>query len=177
MHVLSQPMPHKNTAADEERFGRHRNGKSQKDLYRSNELFRRIASKTAHGVGHPLAFVLAVAAVAIWGLTGKLFNFSDTWQLVINTGTTIVTFLTVFLIQNTQNRDSHAIHLKLNELIRANRRARNRMIALEELPEHELDALQEEFDRRACARVASRRRRRELDQQHERTSPASIDAE
>ena len=130
-----------------------------KEAYRGNELFRHIAVRTAHGVGHPLTFAAAVGTVVVWGATGKLFHFSDTWQLVINTGTTIITFLMVFLIQNTQNRDSHAIHLKLDELIRANRRARNRMIALEELPEKALDALQKEFDEKACEVVQEHRKK------------------
>lgn len=137
--------------------------RSSSEVYRSNELFRRIAAKTAHGVGHPLTFMGAVGAVVLWGASGHFFHFSDTWQLVINTGTTIVTFLMVFLIQNTQNRDSHAIHLKLDELIRANERARNRMMMLEELPEEELEELQREFDRRACERVEAHRERRSRD--------------
>jgi low affinity Fe/Cu permease len=117
--------------------------------YKTREIFRKIAGKTAHGVGHPASFVVALAIVIVWAMSGRLFHFSDTWQLVINTGTTIVTFLMVFLIQNTQNRDSHALHLKLDELIFANRRARNRMIALEELSEDELNQLQTEFDQMA----------------------------
>jgi low affinity Fe/Cu permease len=131
--------------------------KGQNDPYRSNEFFRKIASKTAHGVGHPLSFAVAMLVVIVWGGTGHLFHYSDTWQLVINTGTTIITFLMVFLIQNTQNRDSHAIHLKLDELIRANKRARDRLIALEELSEKELEELQEEFDRIARAKVRTSR--------------------
>jgi low affinity Fe/Cu permease len=131
-----------------------------KEIYKGNELFRRIASKTAHAVGHPLTFAAAIGIVILWAASGKLFGFSDTWQLVINTGTTIVTFLMVFLIQNTQNRDSHAIHLKLDELIRANRHARNRLMAVEELPENELDALQKEFEAKACERVEAHRRTR-----------------
>lgn len=126
--------------------------------YRSNELFRKIAAKTSHGVGHPLTFMAALLIVVLWGASGHFFHFSDTWQLVINTGTTIVTFLMVFLIQNTQNRDSHAIHLKLDELIRANAHARNRMMMLEELSETELDELQNEFNRKACERVEARRK-------------------
>jgi low affinity Fe/Cu permease len=114
--------------------------------YKTSEAFRKIAAKTAHGVGHPATFVAALGIVIVWALSGRVFHFSDTWQLVINTGTTIVTFLMVFLIQNTQNRDSHAIHLKLDELIFANRHARNRMIALEELSEDELNRLQKEFE-------------------------------
>jgi len=127
--------------------------------FKGSEIFRRIASRTAHGVGHPLSFAAAVIVVVLWAVSGHFFGFSDTWQLVINTGTTIVTFLMVFLIQNTQNRDSHAIHLKLDELIRANKHARDRMMALEELSDEELDELQREFDRLACEKVAEKRER------------------
>lgn len=132
------------------------------ELYRpfkGSEIFRRLATRTAHGVGHPLSFVAALLVVILWAVSGRFFGFSDTWQLVINTGTTIVTFLMVFLIQNTQNRDSHAIHLKLDELIRANKHARDRMMALEELSEEELDELQQEFARLARAKVAESRER------------------
>ena len=122
----------------------------------SNEVFRKIAQRTAHGVGHPWAFALAFGVVVVWAVTGPIFKFSDTWQLVINTGTTIVTFLMVFLIQNTQNRDSHAIHLKLDELIRANKRARNALLVAEELTESELDDLQSEFERLAKEKIAER---------------------
>ncbi len=124
--------------------------KKPTDPYRANDLFRKIASHTSHGVGSPWAFVLAMAIVIVWGATGPVFHFSDTWQLVINTSTTIVTFLMVFLIQNTQNRDTNAIHLKLDELIRANVLARNKMIQLDELTDHELAELQAEFDRLAA---------------------------
>src|SRR5262245_62169039 len=86
------------------------------------ELFRRFAHKTAEMVGSPWAFLLAVILIALWAITGPLFKFSDTWQLVINTATTIITFLIVFLIQNTQNRDSRAIHLKLDELLKGGQR-------------------------------------------------------
>lgn len=125
--------------------------------YTSHEVFRKIANRTAHGVGHPWAFAAAVGIVLVWGVTGPLFHFSDTWQLVINTGTTIVTFLMVFLIQNTQNRDSHAIHLKLDELIRANKSARNALLTAEELTEEELDELQAEFTRLAKEKIERRR--------------------
>jgi low affinity Fe/Cu permease len=129
----------------------------RKALYSSShEVFRKIAQKTAHGVGHPWAFSCALLVVLAWALTGPLFHFSDTWQLVINTGTTIVTFLMVFLIQNTQNRDSHAIHLKLDELIRANKSARNALLVAEELTQDELDALQSEFERLAKEKIAER---------------------
>ena len=124
--------------------------------YSSHEVFRKVAQRTAHGVGHPWAFAVAVAVVVVWAITGPLFHFSDTWQLVINTGTTIVTFLMVFLIQNTQNRDSHAIHLKLDELIRANTKARNILLAAEELDDRELNELQHEFERLAREKISQR---------------------
>lgn len=127
---------------------------SPPDNHPSNDVFRKVAGRTARAMGHPMTFAFAGLLVVVWGGTGHLFHYSDTWQLVINTGTTIVTFLMVFLIQNTQNRDSHAIHLKLDELIHANKHARNHMIALEELSDHELDELQHEFDRMACEKVA-----------------------
>jgi low affinity Fe/Cu permease len=126
--------------------------------YASNDLFRRIASRTSHGVGSPWAFVVAFLVIAVWALTGPLFRYSDTWQLVINTGTTVVTFLMVFLIQNTQNRDSHALHLKLDELIRANDLARNRLMGLEDLTDAELDELQREFKQLAQEKLARRSR-------------------
>jgi len=132
--------------------GSDKGGSAKKSLYSSHELFRVIANKTAHGVGHPWAFTLALGTVLVWAVTGPIFHFSDTWQLVINTGTTIVTFLMVFLIQNTQNRDSHAVHLKLDELIRAQEHARNGLIRLEELSDDELDKLQRDFDRLAKER-------------------------
>ncbi len=121
----------------------------------SHGIFRALAARTAHGVGSPWAFAGALMIVLMWGLTGSLFHFSDTWQLVINTGTTIVTFLMVFLIQNTQNRDSQAIHLKLDELIRVNVEARNRLMQLDDLSDEELSALQGEFS------VLARKRRAE----------------
>ena len=111
------------------------------------EAFRIFASRTAEWVGTPQAFVLGLALVVLWGLTGPLFGYSDTWQLVVNTATTIVTFLMVFLIQATQNRDARAIHLKLDELIRGVKGARTAMVALENSTDEELAELQEEFDR------------------------------
>src|SRR5262249_10182948 len=105
------------------------------------------ARHTSSGVGSPWAFTLAVLVIIVWAFTGPIFHFSDTWQLVINTGTTIVTFLMVFLIQNTQNRDAVAIHLKLDELIRALKGARNKLVDLEELSDEELEALRQEFHR------------------------------
>ncbi|HEY4374868.1 MAG TPA: low affinity iron permease family protein [Burkholderiales bacterium] len=104
----------------------------------------RVASRWA---GHPWAFLCAAALVAGWLITGPVFHYSDTWQLVINTGTTIITFLMVFLIQNSQNRDSEEIMLKLNELIRARDEARNEMLCLEELDEKDLKRLRETYSR------------------------------
>ena len=117
-------------------------------------FFGRFATGTARAMGHPLAFLLAVLIIVGWALTGPLFGFSDTWQLVINTSTTIVTFLMVFLIQNTQNRESVAVQLKLDELIRAHQGAHNALLDLEELGDEELDrlrALYEELAQRARA--------------------------
>ena len=108
-------------------------------------LFRAISKHISNWMGHPIAFVLAIMTIVIWALTGPVFGFSDTWQLIINTGTTIVTFLMVFLIQNTQNRDTRALQLKLDELIRANADARNKLIDLEDLSDKEMDQLQQEF--------------------------------
>ncbi|WP_394845259.1 low affinity iron permease family protein [Pendulispora brunnea] len=110
------------------------------------DLFHKFAHTISEAVGRPATFCVALAIVIAWAVSGPLFHFSDTWQLVINTGTTIVTFLMVFLIQNTQNRDAHAIHLKLDELIRANRHARTSLVALESMSDDELQRLQEEFD-------------------------------
>jgi low affinity Fe/Cu permease len=120
--------------------------------------FRKFAHATAEVVGHSGAFFLATSIVVVWACTGPLFHFSDTWQLVINTGTTIVTFLMVFLIQNTQNRDSHAVHLKLDELIRANKNARNALLGLEAMSDEELAQLQHEFEQ-LRNEVAQRRAR------------------
>lgn len=110
------------------------------------ELFRKFAHKTGELIGTPAVFALAVLIVLLWALTGATFGYSDTWQLVINTGTTIITFLAVFLIQNTQNRDSRAVHLKLDELIRAQKSARRQLVALEDMSDDELDDLQHQFE-------------------------------
>ena len=109
------------------------------------DLFHKFAHKASNVVGSPWAFLVAVLLVVAWAVSGPAFGFSDTWQLVINTGTTVVTFLTVFLIQNTQNRDNRAMNLKLDELIRAVARARTGLVELEELSDEELDKLHDEF--------------------------------
>jgi len=112
-----------------------------------NEAFRKMASSAAAAVGSKWAFLLSILIVIIWAATGPIFKFSDTWQLVINTGTTIVTFLMVFLLQNTQTRDTAAIQLKLDELIRTNDKARKTMLSLEDLSEEQLDRLKSAFER------------------------------
>src|SRR5206468_262738 len=109
--------------------------------------FQRFARATARAAGRPSAFVVALGAIAVWAFLGPLFHFSDTWQLVINTATTIVTFLMVFVIQNTQNRDSKAIQLKLDELIRGVQGARTGLVRLEELSDEELKELECSFQR------------------------------
>jgi len=110
-----------------------------------HELFRRLAHRTAYAIGTPVAFIIAILSVTVWALSGPIFGFSDTWQLVINTSTTIITFLVVFMIQNTQNRDSQAIHLKLDELIRAMATARNALVDVEDQPDAELARWQREM--------------------------------
>lgn len=107
--------------------------------------FSRFASGTAQVVGHPMVFFAAVVLLLVWALSGPYFHYSDTWQLIINTSTTIVTFLVVFLIQNTQNRDAKALHLKLDELIRSHHPANDDLIDIQKLSDEELDALEERY--------------------------------
>lgn len=109
------------------------------------DAFRIFARKSSSILGSAWAFVFAFLIIAVWGITGPTFHYSDTWQLIINTGTTIVTFLMVFLIQNTQNRDAKAVHLKLDELLRALRGARNELVNLEEMSDADLKKLEQEF--------------------------------
>ncbi len=116
---------------------------------RSRSHFTRFAKGTARVTGRPAAFILAVAVILTWLVTGPLFHFSDTWQLVINTGTTVITFLMVFLIQATQNRDAEAVQVKLDELLRATAGAHNALLDLEELEEHELDQMLDGYCRLA----------------------------
>ena len=111
------------------------------------EVFRRFSGRTAESVGSPAAFVIGLTLIVLWALTGPLFGYSDSWQLVVNTATTIITFLMVFLIQATQNRDARAIHLKLDELLRGVQGARTAMVALENCTDEELAEFHEEFER------------------------------
>jgi low affinity Fe/Cu permease len=135
--------------------GRKKNGgngggksKDERDLFcRIRDAFGVFARRTSNILGSAWAFVLAIVIIVVWALTGPTFHYSDTWQLIINTGTTIVTFLMVFLIQNTQNRDAKAVHLKLDELIRALGGARNKLVDLEKLSDDELKTLETEFEK------------------------------
>jgi low affinity Fe/Cu permease len=113
---------------------------------RSTGFFTRFAKWTSRIAGQPAAFAIAVAILLLWAVSGPLFGFSDTWQLIINTGTTIVTFLMVFLIQNTQNRDSEALHVKLDELIRATKAASNALLDIEDLEEKDLDKIRADYE-------------------------------
>lgn len=124
----------------------------------NQSAFLRIAKSVSHYCGHPKVFALAVCVVLIWLISGPIFQYSDTWQLVINTGTTIITFLMVFLIQNTQNRDTKAIQIKLDELIRSTQGAHNALLDLEELEEEQLDLFLAKYESLAA------KARRELEQ-------------
>jgi low affinity Fe/Cu permease len=133
----------------------------RKAPHRKVAWFTRFAKATARLAGRPSAFAFAALAILVWLASGPLFGFTDTWQLVINTGTTIVTFLMVFLIQNTQNRDSEAVHLKLDELIRATKGAENALLDLEELDQDALDEILNRYEQLAeAARKETGRRRR-----------------
>lgn len=132
---------------------------------RKISIFTRFAKWAARATGKPATFIGAVCIILLWALTGPIFDFSDTWQLVINTSTTIVTFLMVFLIQNTQNRDTEAMQIKLDELIRAIESAQNTMLDLEELDEEELDSIRAGYEKLAGkAREELRRTRSEMRQ-------------
>jgi low affinity Fe/Cu permease len=132
-----------------------------------NELFRKFSRRTSQLMGSSWAFILAALTILVWAMTGPLFHYSDTWQLVINTGTTIITFLMVFLIQNTQNRDAKAIHLKLDELIRGVKGARTHLVDLETMSDKELDRLQQQFQRVRNAQGKDDRATGELTMQEE----------
>lgn len=123
-----------------------------------DRFFTLVASRTAFAAGQPAAFIVAVSIIAGWGLTGPIFGWSDTWQLVVNTGTTIATFLMVFLIQNSQNRDAAAMQAKLDELIRALDGARNEFVGIEHLTDHEIEAIRATLEREVGADDEEHRR-------------------
>jgi low affinity Fe/Cu permease len=145
-------------ADPEHASARQRSGKAEAEGVPMRVLFDRIANHIARQTGRPGAFILATLIVLVWAFTGPLFGFSDTWQLVINTSTTIVTFLMVFLIQSTQNRDTAAIQIKLDELIRATEGAHNALLDLEELSERELERIRQRYEELAAAARAAARR-------------------
>jgi low affinity Fe/Cu permease len=144
------------------------------------DAFRKFAAAASHVTGSVTAFLVALVVVLAWAITGPLFGFSDTWQLVINTGTTIVTFLMVFLIQNTQNRDSQALHAKLDELLIHNKGADNHLIEAEDLPEAELEKLKKHYEelagalgKSAAGRQTSPKRRKPTSETTQRRKPAT----
>lgn len=135
----------------------------------ASQFFSQAAQWTSRQCGRPLTFGLAFGIIVIWAISGPVFHYSDTWQLVINTGTTIITFLMVFLIQNTQNRDASAVQLKLDELIRVSTAARNKLLTLEDLTEAELDQLKKSFSRIADQGGNGEGMLREVDENLDRT--------
>lgn len=141
-----------------------------------NELFHKIARSGSAVLGSAWSFIAAIVVVLVWAVTGPLFHFSDTWQLVINTGTTIVTFLMVFLIQNTQNRDSKAIHLKLDELLCAVKEARTGLVDLEDLSDEDLKELESEF-KQAARDEARKEARAEAHSTAKKTAKKELDEE
>ena len=140
----------------------------KKIVMHRKDLFSRSAKWISRTAGHPISFAIAISAIVGWMITGPLFHFSDTWQLVVNTATTIVTFLMVFLIQNTQNRDSEAMQLKLDEIIRTLEGAHNALLDLEELTEEELDRIKGHYVELA------RRARKELKQGRQDTGRPEV---
>lgn len=141
------------------------------------EWFRKFSGQSSDLVGSPGAFILATLTIIVWAVTGPLFRFSDTWQLVINTGTTIVTFLMVFLIQNTQNRDAKAIHLKLDELLRGVEGARTGFVDLENLPDKELKAIAQQFRELKARQADIEARGEHLHREFHAAMPEVIDDE
>jgi low affinity Fe/Cu permease len=146
------------------------------DDSKTQSWFSSFSKKTARASGRPAAFGLAAAVIIVWALTGPIFKYSDTWQLVINTGTTIVTFLMVFLIQCTQNRDSEAVQVKLDELIRAVEGAQNSLLDLEDLDEEDLDKIRDRYQQIAKAARAGRKGTKKLDPMKEDRSPIKREA-
>ena len=144
-HARASPFARENKATA---MNRTQEQEKKRDIFCVvSDAFRVFARRISVMLGSAWAFVGALFIILVWALTGPTFHFSDTWQLIINTGTTIVTFLMVFLIQNTQNRDAKAMHLKLDELIRALKKARNEMVDVEDLSDEELNKLEEQFKR------------------------------
>lgn len=135
----------------------NRSPPSRTESLTMDRLFTLIASRTAAFIGKPSAFVLALTSILLWATTGPLFAFSDTWQLVVNTTTTIITFLVVFLIQNSQNRDAAAMQAKLDELIRSVGAARNEFIGIEHLTDHQLELIRSELEHESIAHHAELR--------------------
>jgi len=132
----------------ENKFKKLKKNEQERDFFCVvSDAFRVFARRSSRMLGSAWAFAGAVLVIVVWILTGPTFHFSDTWQLIINTATTVITFLMVFLIQNTQNRDAKAVHLKLDEMIRALKGARNRLVDLEDLSDEELKKLEEQFQR------------------------------
>ena len=130
-------------------------------MARMQSLFTRAATRIATASGQPATFLLAVGTVLVWAVTGPMFDFSDTWQLVINTGTTIVTFLMVFLIQNSQNRDSAAMQAKLDELLRAVENARSQFIGIEHLNDHQIEMVRSALERHAKQETDGREKKKD----------------
>ena len=142
-----------------------------------DKFFAKFATKTAHATGSPIAFLLCVLLVVAWAVSGPLFAFSETWQLVINTGTTIITFLMVFLIQNTQNRDGSAVQTKLDELIRATSHAHNEFMGIERLTDKELEALHTSCEKQAQQTAETlKRTKAERDARKQREAEAKAPA-
>ncbi|MEO8670790.1 MAG: low affinity iron permease family protein [Tahibacter sp.] len=154
----------KQTKADSSKSNKSAKGSNAK--IHSHGIFDRLASHVTRAVGSPTAFCLAILVVVVWAASGPLFGYSETWQLVINTGTTIITFLMVFVIQQSQNKDSIAIHLKLNELLASHKEASNRLVSVEDLDETELRTLREFYCRLAelAARDGGVKRSHSLDE-------------
>lgn len=148
--MSNKPHNHDSTKPHRRRHSSRRPAASAADDGKSKGGFHKFARFSARATGHPFAFALAAGIIVAWAVTGPLFGFSDTWQLVINTSTTIVTFLMVFLIQNTQNRDSEALQLKLDEMIRATTTTHNALLDIEELSDAELDELKRNYAKLAA---------------------------
>ena len=167
-HATHNQARHRSTRSHDTVLTQEHHAPAAHDGKPQQSWFTWFSNTTAHWAGKPVAFLIAVAVILVWALTGPLFGFSDTWQLVINTGTTIVTFLMVFLIQSTQNRDTLSLQIKLAELIITMRGAHNKMATIEDLSDGDLEALHDEYRKRAESALESlsRRRRRDKHEAH-----------